>query len=278
MKTKFIKEINISKCSDCGICADLCPSENIDLEAKSFINETCLECCHCMSVCPVSAITFNGNITKNIKNKVSSSDFRDLALSRRSIRNYLDKEIPKEKLMEIADFLSFSPTGTNSQKVNITILSSKEKVQLLTKKIMKFYITLSKFAVILSPLMYILIGIKKTKRILKFRKNLQRYIDGKDILSYNAPALFIFHVPKSASTPDQDCSIASTLGVHYAETLGFGTCFNGFIVYAFALNKSLKKDLNIPKDHKVYSTFLLGYPKYSFKREVLRKKINVNLI
>jgi NAD-dependent dihydropyrimidine dehydrogenase PreA subunit/nitroreductase len=278
MKISYLKKIDTAKCTNCGLCTKVCPQYVIDLQTKSFTKDRCLECCHCLAVCPEKAISFDGKVTDEIKNTVKLSDFKNLVYSRRSCRNYLDKEVPIEKLTEIADFLSLSPTGTNSQKVHMTILPTKEKVRVLGKSIMSFYIFLSKLAILLSPIMLIFLGLKQTKKILKMKKHLQVYIDGKDILAYEAPALFIFHAPKNASTPDQDCSIASTLGIHYAEIQGFGTCLNGFIVYAFRLNSKFKKMCKIPKNHRIYSTFLIGYPKYSFKREVLREKSKINIL
>jgi hypothetical protein len=44
------------------------------------------------------------------------------------------------------------------------------------------------------------------------------------------------------------------------------------------LNSKFKKMCKIPKNHRIYSTFLIGYPKYSFKREVLREKSKINIL
>jgi nitroreductase len=58
----------------------------------------------------------------------------------------------------------------------------------------------------------------------------------------------------------------------YAETLGLGTCING---YAQSAPKVLAKHLNVPQAHTIYGALMLGYRKHTYRRRVHRKPASV---
>jgi nitroreductase len=60
-----------------------------------------------------------------------------------------------------------------------------------------------------------------------------------------------------------------------AEALGLGTCFCGFLVFATKGSPELRKALQIPKDHRVPFSFMVGYPDVTFSRLVSRKALKV---
>jgi NAD-dependent dihydropyrimidine dehydrogenase PreA subunit len=52
-------EVDESKCSGCGNCVDVCPSEVFEMEndkSKVVRPEECVECETCVSECPEEAI------------------------------------------------------------------------------------------------------------------------------------------------------------------------------------------------------------------------------
>jgi nitroreductase len=63
-----------------------------------------------------------------------------------------------------------------------------------------------------------------------------------------------------------------------AETMGLGTCLNGFLVTAIKRSEELRKVLNISDDHQVHVTFTVGYPDVEFLRLVARNPVNVKWI
>jgi ferredoxin len=279
MEPKFLN-INKNKCTNCGLCVKSCITNSINIDDHTINEETCFGCFHCLAVCPGKAISYDGRITENLsKINIKEKDFNNMIYSRRTIRNFKDKEVSYEIINKFINLLKYSPTGTNSQKVHITVVNSKQKVKTVSDMVMRHFTFMSNLFMnfIFFPFLVLLLGYKRTRSLNKLKKRLKEYWDGKNILSYDAPCLFIFHSPKS-STPDMDCNIASTIGVFYAEVLGLSTCINGFFVYGINSNKRIKKYLGIPKNHKVYSTFLLGYAKYKYRRRVLREDIKVNII
>lgn len=70
-KTKVAKKImkfklNKEKCIKCGVCAKLCPIENIEMQGFPNFKNKCLFCLRCVSYCPQQALS-NKILLKNYK-------------------------------------------------------------------------------------------------------------------------------------------------------------------------------------------------------------------
>ena len=49
--------VNCDKCTGCGTCTDVCPTEAIQIKAgKAVITWECMDCGACPRVCPEGAI------------------------------------------------------------------------------------------------------------------------------------------------------------------------------------------------------------------------------
>ncbi len=69
-KSEFAPITN-ANCNQCGLCAELCPSEAIDfIDAKIVDSSKCIKCCRCIKKCPVQAKEFNHPIIENIRAKL----------------------------------------------------------------------------------------------------------------------------------------------------------------------------------------------------------------
>ena len=75
-----------------------------------------------------------------------------------------------------------------------------------------------------------------------------------------------------------DAYIWSTYTSLYANSIGLGTCFNGFIVKAMERSKSMRKDYKIPSHHQVYASLLIGHPKVKYINEAGRTAPYQNII
>ena len=104
----------------------------------------------------------------------------------------------------------------------------------------------------------------------------RKWEEGTDLLFYHAPALVLIRIKRVVTTlADVDAGLSAMQMVLMAETMGLGTCLNGFLVTALKRSEELRKVLNISDDHQVHVTFTVGYPDVEFLRLVARNLVNV---
>jgi nitroreductase len=57
-----------------------------------------------------------------------------------------------------------------------------------------------------------------------------------------------------------------------AETLGLGSCLNGFLTYSAARSREIRDAMGVPEGHKLYAAAAFGYPDVKYRRAVDRFK------
>ncbi|HHY74789.1 MAG TPA: nitroreductase family protein [Bacillus bacterium] len=57
------------------------------------------------------------------------SQFKEILLSRRSVRKYEEKEVTTEDILELIDCARFAPSDTNSQTWEFIVINNKEKIK-----------------------------------------------------------------------------------------------------------------------------------------------------
>ncbi len=50
------KSVNTEKCSQCGICEEVCPAAAVDINPYPQFNQSCFDCFNCIRLCPEDAI------------------------------------------------------------------------------------------------------------------------------------------------------------------------------------------------------------------------------
>lgn len=56
---KVKPKTDMNRCTNCGICAEICPMSSIDRNNVDTVNGICIKCCACIKKCPVSAKYFD---------------------------------------------------------------------------------------------------------------------------------------------------------------------------------------------------------------------------
>jgi Fe-S-cluster-containing hydrogenase component 2 len=136
-------EINKETCTKCGACIGACAGSIIIPQEDGYpllfpgADQYCLRCGHCVGVCPTGSITHKEMPLAECppidkKQEASFKQISQLIKSRRSIREFQDKAVPREEIERIIEVARYAPTGGNRQEVQWLVIDDKEELRNLT--------------------------------------------------------------------------------------------------------------------------------------------------
>lgn len=275
-------KIKLENCIKCLKCVIDCPADAIDIE-QGTINDTCIHCGHCVAICPESTVYPDNDIIKKLHSSgVSPSDFQYLTAGIRTCRSYREKEVDDETLNLLIENMKHYPSASNARPVEITVVKTSELIQRLNNQTAQKLI--KAFQTVTSPLLRPFLQLFAPKIDLSRFNNYKKQFIARQAPEYSqvchhAPVVMIFHAPKiKFSMADADSYIWAAYTSIYANTLGLGTCFNGFIVSAMKRSKSMREEFKIPAGHNVYAVLLIGHPKVKYTNEAGRDKPGAKFI
>ncbi len=253
-KMKLIS-VDVEKCKKDGICITECPF-NILRETSDGIpemipgaEEFCMKCGHCLAVCPSAALTMDGispescePVRKDIIFEEDAVEF--LMKSRRSVRVYKDKLVPRETVGRLMEMMRWVPTAKNFQPVHWTLVDDRKKIRKMAGMVIDWFRESNVFPEI--------IDIWDNR--------------GEDMILRDAPLLAVAHSHREALNPPADCAIAVTSLELAGSAMGIGGCWAGFFMRAANNYAPLKAYLNLPEGHEVYAGLMMGYPKFAYHR------------
>jgi nitroreductase/NAD-dependent dihydropyrimidine dehydrogenase PreA subunit len=266
--------IDPDKCIACGDCLKVCPSIFVpEGEAVRVVEEeSCTLCGHCLAVCPTEAID-HADLDKQEfrvipKDATLSPDkVFSFLRARRSCRAYTAKDVSRGLLEKLIDVARYAPTGHNSQNFAFLVVHNRGLIRELAKRTAVFYGNLYKM--LSAPGIDLPPWLQTHMR--GFRLNWEYYQQGKDRVFRDAPALILVHAPSENISSAQNCHLAMAHIVLQAAAMGLGTCINGYFLSAAERDPSIIKELEIPKENKLFTCCTVGYPALSFRRLVQRK-------
>lgn len=115
--------IDENKCIGCGKCSEDCIAGTIRIkDGKAKARPGCLLCGHCLAICPANAVQIEeyNDVVKTYDRHsfdISEENMLNAILFRRSIRNYSDKKIEKDKLEKLLMAGSHTATAKNRQEI-----------------------------------------------------------------------------------------------------------------------------------------------------------------
>ena len=261
-------EIDITGCNKDYLCVDVCPygfmfekdDEGYPFVDKAKSEKYCIDCWQCIAICPKGVVSSPGLKPEDLK-KTGSKDIPsfdsiiDFIHARRSYRKFKIESVPEDLIEKWLDIARWSPTASNSQKVNYIVVKKRETVSEITEIMMKW---------------------------LKEEGNYPEIIDawekGSDILLRDAPHLLITTLPKDYFWNMTDAATALSYLELSGKSLGLGTCWAGFFTRAAQSYKPLIEKLNLPENHIVAGALMFGYPVYKFGKVPDRKQISLQYI
>ncbi|KQC10106.1 MAG: hypothetical protein APR62_12700 [Smithella sp. SDB] len=272
------------KCNQCLLCVRDCVAgvwRIVEGKSQPVDIESCNRCSHCIAVCPCDAILHDGlkkdQLVRVNRNNLNPEVFRDIIISRRSIRQFKDTPVPRDVLEKILDLARYSPTASNDQNVSYTIITDKKLIEEAAKSIWGLVSRLyDKTRKGIGKIIVNVTGLNNHRylRVMDYCQK-QTVENGRDFILHNAPVLILIHAPRRARFAADNCNIAVTTIINYAHALELGTCLTGLMNMSLWYSSSLRRKFGIPKDKKIYASLVMGYPSYRFTNTVSRKKPEV---
>ena len=249
-------KINEEKCIGCGLCVSDCPAFHIAIEDKKATvqQNMCIGCGHCFAICPKEAVAIDEyDLSQSEKvvpfTSFDSEEFLKAIKSRRTMRQFADKAIEQEVIDKILEAGRYSPTGANAQDVAFTILGSKQN------DAEKICVSLFRFGV----------GAAQ-----KFSKELAGMKIDDNFFFKKSPLVILVSAKSNLNG-----GLASAYMEMMAATLGVGTLYSGFFESCYRLSPKLRRLIKLPKNHKLVSCMVFGYPKVKYQRTAPRNKAQV---
>lgn len=270
-------KIDQEKCIGCGACVDDCFTRDLVIEndkAKA-LNQTCIKCGHCIAVCPVNAVSITDYDMSEVKEyeaagfDIEPDKLLNFIKFRRSVRQFKDLPIEKEKLEAIIEAGRYTPTGGNRQPLSFVVV--QDELPELTGLALKSLNRLGKALLADKEKTPPLIAYY-AKRWLQMYEGYRANPENPTDLFFNAKAVLIVI---SESSIDGGLAASSMELMTHAQ--GLGMFYSGFFVRAAANSSELRRFLGIEDNNKqVIACQVMGYPKVSYQRTVPRKKPEIS--
>jgi nitroreductase/NAD-dependent dihydropyrimidine dehydrogenase PreA subunit len=249
MSSASLFTIEKSKCQRDHLCVHICPFGIVGTDPDGYplvnagMEPLCINCGHCMSVCPHGAFSLAAMPRETCERiveplPVPATQAIQLLKTRRSIRRYKPMAVPRPVLAEVMDIARWAPTAKNVQPVHYLVIESPLEVKRLAGMTIDWMRQ--------TNLM--------TSLVAAWDKGTDRVLRG-------APHLVIAHAPVQGFCPQVDCTIGLTYVELAANARGLGACWAGLFMMGIEGSKPLLDALRLPAGHKAYGALMLGYPR-----------------
>ena len=260
--------IDQGKCSHCGLCIKDCLMSCLEFGEEDFpqykqgMDAQCVECQHCMAICPGGALSF-GNLdpaASEVAGYGDSEELLRLIKSRRSVRLFRHEDVPPEKIAKLREMLAYTPKGGNVDCLHFTIVRTRTKME-----------EIAKIAYDAAE--------KSSSPIMKFcAENRAR---GIDIIYRGAPSMLIasINLDKAvAGCETVDPVIALSYADLYAQSLGLGTLWDDCAYFAGKELPQVLEAYRIPEGYTLSFVLLLGVPAVRYRRTVQKTLEHVTVL
>lgn len=256
--------IDKNLCIGCGLCVEDCFSKALIIkEGKAeFRAYSCMECGHCIALCPKNAVAIEGYDMDQVfeasdrDSTVDPTAYLNHLKLRRTIRSFTAEPVAREDIEMILEAGRFSPTGGNEQTVSYGVV--QKGLPKLRELILEELKRQGDAAVAAgNPSMYA----KMWLRLYDVYKEKQE-----DQLFFNAPLVIAI----SSDNPE-DALIAASHMETMVYALGLGMLYSGFSKRGIEGSPEALKLLGIKENKQVWAVLVVGHPALSYRRSVPRK-------
>lgn len=285
--------IDQSLCKNCGICAEVCPNKVIEQNGSTQFKigkeHLCLRCGQCMAICPAKSVHIEGlsyeiDFEELPSNTNNYESFIETLSTRRSVRNFRNKDVSEELIDKIIDSVSYAPFGASPEKMEISIINNRKTIESALPIISSFLNKIEKM--IENPLASRFLKLLTGKEDFQTVKNHiypivkegNYNLDNGDGITRGAPAIITIHAPKEAEAHTNNGVIYATYIMLAAHAIGLGATMVECIITPLNRNKKLKQIFQIPDNNEAIMSVIIGHPKYQYKRVIKRSKHKVHRV
>ncbi|MCM2286410.1 MAG: nitroreductase family protein [Desulfobacula sp.] len=255
--------IDTEKCNKDGICAVECPAHIIEMTGDGPVpatgaEEFCIACGHCVAVCPQGALTLSILAPQDCLDMdkdlvLDERQTEHFLRSRRSIRRYKDRPVPRDLFEKALTIACCAPSGSNRQPVKWLVVDKKEDVHTIGGHVINW-------------MRYLLHKSPETAKALKMDALVEAWDKGSDRICRDAPQLVFAHASNEFGSASADCHTALAYLELALTGFGLGSCWAGYVNYAAGQWPDLKKMLALPETHTCHGALMVGFPKFHYLR------------
>lgn len=256
------------RCDHCDLCISDCPTRIIERhdDQLPFVAdenaEKCLQCQHCLAICPAGAISVFG-LDPDASLPVSADvwprfeQMNHLIRGRRSVRHYRDENVEPELIDRLLATVANSPTGINFRSLTFTVIADKAKLARFREHLMQAIAKAASEGRI-------------PERFAYLEKAISAYVEHQaDVIFRGAPHVLMVSASPLAPCATEDVAIALSYFELLAQSAGLGTVWCGMLRLALEIVPTLKPQLGLEPDQHYYA-MLFGRPAITFARTVQR--------
>jgi nitroreductase/NAD-dependent dihydropyrimidine dehydrogenase PreA subunit len=269
--------IDLEKCNKDGICVMACPTKVIQMDSTDEVprpsddfKEYCLECGHCAAVCPTGAFSLEWlksaqcpPILKEVA--LSEQQTEQFLRSRRSIRNFKDRAVEREKLDKLLQIACYAPSARNNQPWHWTVVADPAETHRLA-------------GMVIDWMRSVIEEFPKRAELRGFPRVVAAWDAGEERICRGAPHIIVVHGDWEYGFGPEDSALALSYLELFAPSIGLGSCWGGYFYSAVNAYPPLFKALDLPSDHKAFGAVMVGYPKLKYQRMPLRREPRVKYI
>lgn len=264
--------VDYTKCNKDNLCILECPARIIEMQEQGPVpvdgaEDICIRCGHCVAVCPEAALTLEflepASCVEVDENLIISPEQAEQFLkSRRSIRTYRKKAVPRDLLEKSLSIASYAPTASNRQSVKWIVLYEREDVETLTRHVIDW-------------MKYMIANKPDVAEMFNMAKLVEGWDQDIDRICRDAPHLVFAYALKEMGNGKADCDTALAYLELLLPSLGLGSCWAGYVTFAANVWPPIKEFLGIGDDHVIHGAVMAGYPKFTYKRIPKRNEPNI---
>lgn len=279
--------VDLETCLGDGICAEICPEDILEVEDQKAATvegraDACILCGQCVAVCPTYSLTMPQLSMEDFetlpKKTIEFEQFYDFLRLRRSVRAFKDQPIERGVIQKILDAAATAPMGFPPHSTEVVVIDQREELDFLLEQLVEDYgKTLKVFS---NPIGRMIVRLAAgaenyhslKNHILKIARHANDVFraNGADNYMRGAPVLMMFHGDRRALSYEENAHLICNYSMLAALSLGLGSTIIGLIPPVVDRSKFLRERYGIPKDNKVCTSLVLGYPKYKYRQGIRR--------